>query len=470
MRDFTVAVVLPAAGSGSRLGADRPKAFVELCGVPLWRRSLDVFLAIPCVRQVLIPIGSDGPFGAMRESLRSTPETAGLLGERVFFEHGGATRALSVAGGIRSVKRCDLIAVHDAARPLVSRNEVETVFAAAAEHGAAILASSVTGTIKRVRDGLVAETVPRDDLWEAQTPQVARADLMRQAYAPFIEALRDGRGGDPIPSATDESSLLERIGVPVAVVKGSARNFKITTPADFALAEALLRADSREPGAPMPDGPLKLPCPECGSVLKLPNRSVLGKVGKCPGCGHRFTLEEPADDAVPLELAEPAAPAFPDLTKPKPAPRPPTDDAGPAPAAEGSGFDFAAAEPQAGVLKQRRRSKRRKRTPEIVVGVLSALAVGYAGWELYPRFAGGRPAPRQATVEVREERAAAKAQQLSGYAAAMPGAEPIPLRAMPAGVSLLVHLRPAELWSDRWAAVRQATGPLARGRRGRWRD
>ena len=211
----------------------------------------------------------------------------------------------------------------------------------------------------------------------------------------------------------------------------------------------------------MPDGPLKLPCPQCGSVLKLPNRSALGKVGKCPGCGHRFTLEEPADDAVPLELAEPAAAAFPDLTEPKSAPRPPAGDAGPAPAAEGSAFDFAAAEPQPGVLKRRRRSKKRRRTPEIAVGVLSAIAVGYAGWALYPRFAGGRQAPRQAATEVREERAAAKAEQLSGYAAAMPGAEPIPLRAMPAGVSLLVHLHPTELWSDRWATVRQATGPLA---------
>ena len=113
------------------------------------------------------------------------------------------------------------------------------------------------------------------------------------------------------------------------------------------------------------------------------------------------------------------------------------------------------------MLQERRRRKKRKRTPEIAVGVLSALALAGVGWYAWPLIAGAKPAPRQAAVEVREERAAAKAEQLSGYAAAMTGAEPIALRAMPAGVSLLVHLRPAELWSDRWADVRAATGPLA---------
>ena len=227
MRDFTVAVVLPAAGSGSRLGADRPKAFVELCGAPLWRRSLGLFLPLDCVtRCVLVVAAADlAAFAAANQAV--------IDGDRVRAVTGGATRADSVAAGVATAGDCDLIAVHDAARPLAYRAEIDAVFAAADETGAAILAAPIASTVKRVADGVITETVPRDDLWEAQTPQVARADLMRRAYAE--------RGDQP---ATDEAALLERLGVPVAVVKGSARNFKITTPADFRLAEALLRADA----------------------------------------------------------------------------------------------------------------------------------------------------------------------------------------------------------------------------------
>ena len=187
--------------------------------------------------------------------------------------------------------------------------------------------------------------------------------------------------------------------------------------------------------------PLKLPCPECGAVLKLKDRRLLGKVGKCPGCGHRFELREPEPAAVELDLDGPAA-------EPEPEPAAPA---------------FAiAAEPAGSVLTQRKRSRKRKRTPEIAVGILSAVALAGLGWYAWPLLAGRRPAPRQATAEVRGERAAAKAAELTGFAAAADaGAEPISLRAMPAGVSLLVHLRPAELWGPRWGGVRAATGPLA---------
>lgn len=226
MSEPTVAVVLPAAGSGSRLGGPVRKAYAELCGVPLWRRSLGLFLPLDRVtRCVLVVAAADAALFAA--------ENGDVIdGDRVRVVAGGATRAESVAAGLDIAGDCDLIAVHDAARPLASPAEIEAVFAAAARSGAAILAAPIASTVKRVRDGVISETVPREHLWAAQTPQVARADLMRRAYARRSHA-----------AATDEAALLERLGVPVAVVEGSTRNFKITMPADFALAEALLRAD-----------------------------------------------------------------------------------------------------------------------------------------------------------------------------------------------------------------------------------
>ena len=207
----------------------------------------------------------------------------------------------------------------------------------------------------------------------------------------------------------------------------------------------------------MPDAALKIPCPKCGSVLKLPGRKYLGKVGKCPACSHKFKLTEPEPEAVELELDEsPVTFAPAELSAP---PEPTSPPSGP------TGFPIAA-EPAGSVLSQRKRAKKRKRTPEIVVGVLSALALGGIAWYLVPALNRAPAAPRQATEQVREERAAAKVAEVDGFAAAgalIGGAdgEPIALRGMPAGVSLLVHLRPAELWGPRWASTREATGPLA---------
>ena len=237
----TVAVVLPAAGSGSRLGGPVRKAYAELCGVPLWRRSLGLFTALPRVVRVVVVVapGDVERFAAENGDLLTRENRlsrANRDGDRVVVTGGGAERVDSVANGLDRCGEADLIAVHDAARPLAPRADLEAVFAKAAEVGAAVLCTPIASTVKRVRDGVVRETVPRSDLWAAQTPQVARADLMRRAFA--------ARHDDPAAApATDEAELLERLGVSVAVAPGSARNFKITTPADFALAEAVLRAD-----------------------------------------------------------------------------------------------------------------------------------------------------------------------------------------------------------------------------------
>ena len=231
MPDPAVAVVLPAAGRGTRLGGPVRKAYAELAGLPIWRHSLAAFTRRDEVVRVVLVVAPDDvdAFAAENRDV--------IDGDRVVVCGGGAERADSVERGLSRCGDVALIAVHDAARPLVPDEDITAAFAAAAETGAALPCTPIASTVKRVRDTgggrVVAETVPRGDLWAAQTPQVARAELMRRAFA-------DRRGA----AATDEAELLERIGVPVAVVPGSARNFKITTPADLALAGAVLRADA----------------------------------------------------------------------------------------------------------------------------------------------------------------------------------------------------------------------------------
>jgi 2-C-methyl-D-erythritol 4-phosphate cytidylyltransferase len=152
---------------------------------------------------------------------------------------GGAERQDSMRAGLaRLPPEVEIVAVHDAARALVRPADVARVVAAAERSGAALLATPVRDTIKQARAGRVVATQPRADLWAAQTPQVFRAALLREALA---KADADGF------RATDDAQLVERLGVPVEIVEGDPGNLKLTWPADFAWAEAALRA--REGGA-----------------------------------------------------------------------------------------------------------------------------------------------------------------------------------------------------------------------------
>ena len=147
--------------------------------------------------------------------------------------YGGTERADSIANALAHVKpTADFVCVHDAARPCLADEWVEKIFEAATKTGAAIFATAVTGTVKRVRaDKIIEETVSREGLWEAQTPQVFRRDWLLEAYA-----RRDGF------AATDDAQLIERLGHPVTVVPGSPVNFKISTKEDLRLAEQALKA------------------------------------------------------------------------------------------------------------------------------------------------------------------------------------------------------------------------------------
>ncbi|MDQ5857701.1 MAG: 2-C-methyl-D-erythritol 4-phosphate cytidylyltransferase [Acidobacteriota bacterium] len=212
-------LIVPAAGIGRRLGRSEPKALAPLEGRPMIEWTLDALLGLPFARAVVaVPGGREADFEAVVSG------RAGVIA-------GGETRASSVRLAFHSLdpSDADLVCIHDAARPLASAAEARSVLEAAARTGAAIAAMPIADTVKRVRSDYVVETVDRSSLFAAGTPQVFRADLLRRALA----------AGD---EATDEASLLERLGIPVAVVEVSRLGFKITTSEDLEMAEALLRS------------------------------------------------------------------------------------------------------------------------------------------------------------------------------------------------------------------------------------
>lgn len=229
---MSAAAVVLAAGRGERLGRRLPKAFVPLAGVPILVHTLERLGRVPELRFVLpvLPPGELPRYRALGPALARVP---GLL-EPV---EGGALRQDSAAAGLAALPpEVDLVAVHDAARPLVPPEAVSRVIRAAREHGAAILARPLPDTVKRVRGGVAVETLDRAELFAAQTPQVFERALYREALE---RARRDGFRG------TDDASLVERLGRAVRVVPGDRANRKITEEADLAFAEFLLRRQHR---------------------------------------------------------------------------------------------------------------------------------------------------------------------------------------------------------------------------------
>ena len=212
-------LIVVAAGSGSRLGRGGPKALVPLAGRPLLDWTLEVFR----------PLSFDG--SVVTAPPDRVEDFARLVGTRARVVAGGETRSASVRRGFEALAASDgdIVAVHDAARPLVTGEEAAAVVRAAAESGAAIAATLVVDTVKRVAAGRILETVDRSDLYGAATPQAFRAEILRRALSSGAEA-------------TDEAALCERLGIPVTVVPVSRLAFKITTPADLELAEAVLVA------------------------------------------------------------------------------------------------------------------------------------------------------------------------------------------------------------------------------------
>lgn len=222
------AVILPAAGKSSRFGnSHQKKVFTSLKERAVWLRSAEHFCHREDVVQTIVVISPED-MEYFKEKFR--PNLA-FMGVEIV--EGGAERADSVANGLNAVRDdADFVAVHDAARPLLAKKWIDAVFAKAVETGAAILAHPVASTLKRVRsDGTIAETVSREHLWEAQTPQVFRKEVLQEAYRQRSVGV-----------STDESQLVEGAGQPVSVVECPAMNLKITTQDDLRMAEKLLDA------------------------------------------------------------------------------------------------------------------------------------------------------------------------------------------------------------------------------------
>jgi len=222
--------VLVAAGAGERMGlaAGRPKALLDLGGVPLAAHSLALFEESEAVGAVVL-VAPRGMISVFREKLVEAHGARKVIA----VVEGGATRQESVRLGLEALPGgFDPIVVHDAARPLLARRTLDLAIRKGASFGACVPVVPLAGTVKRVsREGLVVETLDRSSLREAQTPQVFRASEIRRAHR---EALDRGF------QATDDAALAEWAGVAVAAVEGDPENLKITTPVDLAVAEAIL--------------------------------------------------------------------------------------------------------------------------------------------------------------------------------------------------------------------------------------
>ncbi len=223
-------VLIAAAGAGERLGKGINKAFVEVAGKPILAHTLSVFESCGAVEEIIIITG------------KQDIEAAGELAGRFDFSKvscivaGGAHRQDSVRNGLAKATQ-GIVAIHDAARPMVSVEIIERSIEKAERMGACIAAVPVIDTIKSAKDGIVAATIDRSSLYSVQTPQTFRAELIRRAYEC---AYADGY------YATDDAALVERMGEKVAVVQGSYENIKVTTPSDLEVAAVRLGGDREE--------------------------------------------------------------------------------------------------------------------------------------------------------------------------------------------------------------------------------
>lgn len=220
-----VAVILPAAGRSVRFGGGRDKLLEPLGGTAVIARAVAVFLSRRDVGAVVLPTNQ-------RERIEAVlTDVDGRLDTRVRFCEGGGSRAESVLNALRQVPaQFEWVAIHDAARPLVSTELIDRVFAAARERGAAVPALPVTLTVKQATGPLparVERTIPRQNLWAMQTPQVMRRADLLAAYAACPV---------PVADVTDDAQLLELAGREVWLVEGEERNLKVTTAADLRLA------------------------------------------------------------------------------------------------------------------------------------------------------------------------------------------------------------------------------------------
>ena len=226
----SAAAIITAGGIGRRMGRQDPKQFLCLAGRPILVHTIETFYQTRLFKEIVLVVPSSHrrkTFGMLKDyGLANTCRVV----------TGGASRQESVKAGLDSLAdSVDYVLVHDGVRPMISAAIIENCLAATRQTGAAITAVAGKDTLKAAKDKVIEKTVDRSGLWRAQTPQGAKASLLREAFRAAAAAQFDG---------TDEASLLELINCPVTIVAGSERNIKITLPEDISMAEALLTGNN----------------------------------------------------------------------------------------------------------------------------------------------------------------------------------------------------------------------------------
>ena len=225
-----VSAIIPAAGSGKRMGGKTSKQYLSICGRPILIETLTVFEKSSHIDEIiLISPSSDIPL--LEEMLKEYS-----LAKVSKIVCGGKERQDSIRNGLDALDRSsEIVLVHDAVRPFINDELIRNLIDAVNEYGAAITAVPVKDTVKRAGGSSVMETVPRENLWLAQTPQAFKTQLLIEAYE---NAGKKGIRG------TDDASLVEAMGLDVRIVMGSYENIKITTPDDLIFAEAIKKEKS----------------------------------------------------------------------------------------------------------------------------------------------------------------------------------------------------------------------------------
>ncbi len=226
--------IVPAAGSGTRMGSAIPKQFIRLAGKPILAHTLSALSNSPLISIIflIVPEAQFQDAGDLvSEWRRQAEEIRGGVPE-ISIIAGGAERTDSVYNGLRRLPaQCDWVMIHDAVRPFASPHLIKATWEGAGATGACIAAIPATDTVKRASEGVVLETLSRDEIWLVQTPQVFQRQIVVDAYEKAVTAGWKG---------TDDASFVERMGIPVSIVRGERTNIKVTTPEDLEWAEWFL--------------------------------------------------------------------------------------------------------------------------------------------------------------------------------------------------------------------------------------
>ena len=222
------AAVLPAGGLGKRMGGNIPKQLMVLGGKPVYRYSLETFLSMEEIAEVVMAVPADWKDHFEKEIFGQSPsELDTLITNKLKIVVGGAERWQSVENGVNALTSgAEYVLVHDVARPFISKEIILDVCKTLVEKGSCLVAKPAVDTIKIAKDGRVQQTIDRNTVWMGQTPQAASIALLKKLYGRIA--------AEPLNfTPTDEASILEYFGEPVYIVKGNTLNDKLTTPEDF---------------------------------------------------------------------------------------------------------------------------------------------------------------------------------------------------------------------------------------------